>query len=565
MESTRFDLSRARLRRTARSLFLAALPATLAFAAQAAPGPWAALANHRPILDGAIQHEALAAGEPVHVALALKLQNEAALDAFLAEVSRPGSPAYGQFLTPDQVRERFAPSDAQVQAVVEHLRSAGFSHIEVAPNKLLVTADGTAATARNAFRTELAHFTVGNRSAIANTQDVQLPAALQGTVLSVLGLQTVTQLETLARRADHVTPAAAVQPQATPAAHGFNPVAFQQAYGVGSTATAANTVVGIISQGDLTQTVTDLRTFESQNSLPQIPVSIVQIGAASTDTSGVDEWNLDSQDIQAMAGGVVKQLVFYDVNSLSNADIMSGVNKAVTDNVAKVINVSLGECETSATSGNFEAGTDQLFKTAVAQGQTFSVSSGDSGSHECSVLIKTKNNAKQSYPAVSPYVVAVGGTSLYTNADGSYNSESTWSGTGGGPSVTEAKPSWQNGVVSGSYRGVPDVALAADPNTGAIIVVNGQATQVGGTSLAAPLFAGVWARIQSANGNAKGFPDPSLYKYIPGNPSLVHDVTTGNNGGSNTYNAGPGWDYTTGFGSPIVANLAGFVAATPAF
>lgn len=562
MEDIR-TITGAALIRSAAAAFTAAAFAT--GAVQAAPAAWTTIAGTAPALDSAIQHEALAAGEPVHAVVALKLQNEAALDALVAEVTRPGSPAYGQFLTPDQFRARYAPSAAQVQVVTDYLRSAGFTHIEVASNRMQVSADGTAATARQAFRTELAHVTVGTREAIANTLPVQLPSTLQGTVLSVLGLQTVSQLETLARRAAAVTPEAAAQPQATPAAHGFNPVAFQKAYGVGSTGTAANTVVGIISQGSLTQTVTDLRSFESQNSLPQIPVSIVQIGAASTDTSGIDEWNLDSQDIQAMAGGSVSQMIFYDVPTLNNADIQSGFNKAVADDVAKVINVSLGECETSAQSSGFTATADQTFKTAVAQGQTFSVSSGDSGSHECSVLLKTKNNAKQSYPAVSPYVVAIGGTSLYTNADGSYNSESTWSGTGGGPSVTEAKPSWQNAIVSGSFRGVPDLALAADPNTGAIIIVNGSNTQVGGTSLAAPLFTGLWARIESANGNAKGFPDPSFYKYIPGNPTLVHDVTTGNNGGSATYNAGPGWDYTTGFGSPIVANLANFVAATPSF
>jgi pseudomonalisin/xanthomonalisin len=547
-----------------RAAIAVVIAGAFAGAAQAAPVAWTALANHLPALDGAVQRQALAAGEPVHVAMALKLQNEAALDSFVAEVSRPGSPAYGQFLTPAQVREQFAPSDAQVAAVVEHLSSAGFTHIQVAPNKLLITADGTASTVEAAFRTELAHFSVGNRDAIANTTNVQLPVALQGTVLSVLGLQNVTQMETLARRAAAVVPASA-KPLAAQAAHGFDPVAFQQAYGVGNTGTAANTVVGILSEGDLTQTVADLHTFESQNGLPQIPVSIEQVGAASTDTSGIDEWDLDSQDIQAMSGGVVKQLVFYDVTSLSNADIMAGVNQAVTDDVAKIINVSLGECETSATTANFEAGTDQLFKTAVAQGQTFSVSSGDSGSHECSVLLKTRSNAKQSYPAVSPYVVAVGGTSLYTNADGSYASETAWSDGGGGPSVTETQPSWQSGIVSGTYRGVPDVALAADPNTGAIIIVSGSSTQVGGTSLAAPLFSGLYARIQTANGNTKGFPAPSFYKYVPGNPSLFHDVTSGSNGGVNPYSAAAGWDYTTGFGSPIVANLAAFVAATPAF
>ncbi|MDB5986114.1 MAG: putative protease [Nevskia sp.] len=542
------------------------LPLTLLFGAatvQATPG-WLTKASV-PSPQNATLRNTLAAGEPVQVTVSLLVRNKSELDGFVSELIRPGSPAYGRALSSAQFLNRYAPTDAQAQAVASHLRSAGFSNVQIAPNRLLVTADGSAGSVRNAFRTALARFDLSDgRSGIANTDAVEVPQALDGIVQAVLGLQTLEQFHTLAVRAE-AQPAPLVGTFATPAAKGFNPTAFPLAYGVGSTPNAASTTVGIIAEGSLTQTVTDLRTFETANALPAIPVSIVQVGASSTDTSGVDEWNLDSQDIQAMAGGSLASMIFYDTTSLSNANITAAYNKAVVDNVAKVINVSLGECETSAQGDGTVAADDQIFQTAVAQGQTFSVSTGDSGSHECSVLLKTRSNAKQSYPATSPYVVAVGGTSLYTNTDGSYNSETAWSGGGGGPSVVESKPSYQGSIVSGSMRGVPDISLDADPNTGAIITVKGKPVQVGGTSLSSPLFVGLFARLQSANGNALVFPNPAFYQYIPSHANLVHDVTSGSNGGINPYTAAAGWDFTTGFGSPIVANLASFVASTPGF
>ncbi len=222
-----------------------------------------------------------------------------------------------------------------------------------------------------------------------------------------------------------------------------------------------------------------------------------------------------------------------------------------------MINVSLGECESAAYSDGSMASDDQIFQLAIAQGQTFSISSGDSGSKECGNPPGTSVGA--SYPASSPYVIAVGGTTLYTDTSGNYGGEVTWSGTGGSPSLIEAKPSWQNGVVSGVNRGVPDIAFDADPNSGAIIVVNGQLQQWGGTSLASPLFVGSWARIQSANQAKLGFPATWIYSHGAQNTPAFHDVTSGSNGG---YSATVGWDYTTGFGSFDVAATAGLTRST---
>jgi pseudomonalisin/xanthomonalisin len=155
-----------------------------------------------------------------------------------------------------------------------------------------------------------------------------------------------------------------------------------------------------------------------------------------------------------------------------------------------------------------------------------------------------------SYPASSPYVIAAGGTTLSTGTGGaSYVGETGWSYSGGGPSLYEAMPSWQAGIVPGTMRGVPDVAFDADftssPNSDVTYILDGSPTQNAGTSLAAPLFAGAWARLETSAGNTLGFAGSILYAH-GSTPTFFHDVTSGNNG---DYNAGPGWDYVTGFGS----------------
>jgi len=160
-------------------------------------------------------------------------------------------------------------------------------------------------------------------------------------------------------------------------------------------------------------------------------------------------------------------------------------------------------------------------------------------------------------------VLAIGGTTLYTTSAGAFSSETVWNegldsngklwATGGGVSTLLPAPAWQ----SGSNRRLPDVSFDAAQSTGAYIYNYGQLQQIGGTSLAAPIFTGFWARLLAANGTGLGFPAANLYRAIPANPSLVrYDVVSGNNGYQGYgYTAGTGWDYPTGFGSLNIANL----------
>ena len=133
----------------------------------------------------------MAPGESVDIVLGLNLRNEAQLDQYLHDLHTPGSPHYRQFLTPAQFASQYAPTDQQVASVVAHLRKAGFVNIVVAPNRLLVSASGTAATIKSAFRTTLKRFTRNGRSVYANTDAAQVPNAIGGVVGSVLGLQNV--------------------------------------------------------------------------------------------------------------------------------------------------------------------------------------------------------------------------------------------------------------------------------------------------------------------------------------------------------------------------------------
>lgn len=501
---------------------------------------WVDTATHAHHGNGMSAAALAASTTPVHVSVALKLQNRGALDAFIAESHDPGNAMYGATLDAKDIADNFLPSAAQVQAVVDHLSQSGFTNIQVASNRLLISADGDPAAAESAFHTRLAKATDAHgKAAYANLDAASVPAALSGTVLSVVGLQTAEHAETMIRPINTYKG----RPSGGGATLvGHNPTQFPTIYSVGSTPTASSVTVGIVSDGDMTQPLKDLNQFTSANGLATVNTQVVTVGTAGTDTSGTPEWDLDSQDIVAMSGGVSK-LIFYAANSLTNSALTGDFNRIVSDNVAKVVNVSLGECETSAYNDGSMAADDQIFALGVAQGQTFSISTGDSGANECS---KSPSGSIPSYPASSPYVVAVSGTSLSTGTGNSWTGETLWADAGGSPSTVEAKPSWQ--TQGDSMRDVADVAFDADPNSGAIIIVNGSNAQYGGTSLAAPLFAATWARMLAGHPSL-GFAGPHLYTV---SASVYHDVVSGSNGAET---AATGWDYASGWGSANVGAL----------
>lgn len=502
--------------------------------AAAAPVQSVAIAHATALQAGDSVSGALPISHALHVTIALKLRNEAQLDATIAQ---------RQTMSQQQFLANHAPTAAQAQAVADFLSQSGFKNVTIAPNRLLVSGDAPAGLVQRAFHTQMVSVhTHDGRVAFANNSDIAIPASLHGTVQSVLGLQTV--------HVPHLFKGKPGGGGGGSSIIGHDPTEFATLYGGSGLPTAAGVTVGIITNGDLSATLSDLNQFTSQHGLAAVSTQIVNTDGTGTDTSGTSEWDLDSQDIVGMAGGQVGKIIFYNIPTLANASMVDDFNTAVTANVAKVINVSLGECETSAQGDGSAAAADNIFKQAVAQGQTFSVSTGDAGSNECG---GSPRGTTPSWPASSPSVVAVGGTTLNATTT-TWQGETVWASTGGSPSTFEPMPSWQVGVgqnAGHTTRGLPDIAFDADPNSGSKIIVNGSLSQWGGTSLSSPLFVGFWARMIALKGTGIGFAAPKLYT-LPA--SAFHDVTSGSNGGET---AAVGWDYTTGFGSIIMNQASG--------
>jgi len=498
------------------------------------------------------------------VRLGLKLQNNAALDSYIRSINDPANSLFGQSLTPSQFAAQYAPSAAQVQAVVTYLQSLGFTGIEVEPNNLLISAQGSVAQVEEAFHTNLEQYSQNGQLVFANTTPAMVPASLGGTVAAVLGLTDASKMTTpLQLKTNATLPSLPVAAPNYPAS--YTPQQYWQAYSANSVNSGANTPIAIFAEGDLTGVLKDLRTAEAAFHLTQVPVTVVPLGVASPDTSGADEWDLDSQYTTGMAQSV-KALYFYDATSLTDSDLALAFSRFATDKKALIGNASFGECEAFPYIDGSMLVDDEVFAEAAAQGQTVFASSGDTGGF-CPVGVGTNGVPAGApfvqYPAASPYVTAVGGTTLLTNSDGSYNTEIAWYAGGGGISQFETSPYWQGTAkvpsATASERGVPDIAMVADPESGAVVYVNGAPEVVGGTSLSSPLAVGVWARILTRNPKA-GFAPVRLYGLYDGatTPGTYpkggfHDIILGEN---NPYPATPGYDYTTGLGTLWVSQLS---------
>jgi kumamolisin len=194
---------------------------------------------------------------------------------------------------------------------------------------------------------------------------------------------------------------------------------------------------------------------------------------------------------------------------------------------------------------------DEVAQEAQLLGITVVVSSGDNGSSDG--VADGHNHVE--FPASCPHVLATGGTRLLA-ANGNITNETVWNdgaqggATGGGYSTYFACPDWQANAASEFGRGVPDVAANADPDTGYEILVDGQQMVVGGTSAAAPLWAGLIALLNQKLQTRLGFINTALYNTETS--SCFRDITTGNNG---AYNATTGWDPATGLGTPVGVGL----------
>lgn len=337
---------------------MACLPLAMVAGTAAASG-WAPTATHAMDMSHASRIGGVSDNTVLHIAVSLKLRDKSELDALTKRIMDPTDSMFRQSIGRDEIVRKYLPLAEHASEVANYLTQHGATNVRISDSHMLVHADISAANARSAFNTDFARFKQGGEEVFANTRDASVPSHLQDKVLAVMGLQS----------AFHARPMHVLDDSVSPSVSYLSPVgAIPKAYGVSSAAAGTNSTIGVIADGNLAKVQTDFATFLTKNGLGSFPLTIK--GPGGTDTSGVVEWDLDTQAIYGMSGGV-KQLVVYDGASLSDADLSANFDLAVTDHTASAVDASLGECESGANSSGFMATGDQIFQTAVAQGQTF--------------------------------------------------------------------------------------------------------------------------------------------------------------------------------------------------
>jgi subtilase family serine protease len=289
----------------------------------------------------------------------------------------------------------------------------------------------------------------------------------------------------------------------------------------------------------------------------------------ANDPGWAGEISLDVEWAHAIAPSA--NILLVEANSATLSSLLVAVNFARHAAGVSAVSMSWGGSEFFSFNGTEFTGETTLDSTFTTpsnhNGVTFIASAGDSGTF-----------SGVQWPAVSPNVLSVGGTSLYTAADGTYQKEYSWIGTSGGYSVIEPTPSYQSGVDFAGTRSAPDVAYLADPNTG-VAVFDSYADQgyvgwqvVGGTSAGAPQWAALVAiadqgRALSAQGTLDGPSQtlPILYSlYGAPGTSAYTDYKTYFNDTIDPHGffdaATPGYDQLTGLGSPHAASVVDALA-----
>lgn len=636
-----------RLSRTACAALGAAALVTAASAGSALAAPSGPHALPGSVPSWAVAKNRAASTDPsqqVTFRVYLTYRGGDAAAAYATAVSTPGSASYRKFLTPAQFRARFSPAEAEVDRVSSWLKSQGFSIGATPANRKYVEATGTLAQAAKAFDTSFAEYRTEGKTVRGNATALKVPADLTA-VEGVVGLD---ESQTLARQ-DRVTPGPALfrnaqpmsdywgqktvqntpTPDGTPlpaspsafAPKGYAGAQLQGLYGmtgaIGSGDDGRGVTVGVIDAYASATILQDANTYSAAHGLPSLNGHFRQVVAPGTynrpenpkqDPQGwAGEETLDVEAVHTMAPGAD---ITYIGAPNNYRDLDAIMNKVVDEHLADIVSNSYGYGGEALPTGTIKPSLDTQVQ-AAAEGITLFFSSGDNADETGGVAGATPT---PDWPASSPYVTAVGGTSAgvsqsngrvfelgWETAKGTLDkATTTWNtpaflyGSGGGTSRLFAQPSYQAGVVpgaisqtygGGAMRAVPDVAALGDPNTGMLVgetqtFPDGSQQyseyRIGGTSLASPLYAGMFALAEQKAGHAFGLANPVLYgtrsasiditktdlAAYPGDVrsdfvngvdatgGYVYSERTFDSDGALTIHVRPGYDDVTGIGVP---------------
>jgi len=508
----------------------------------------------------------LPSNTPMQLDVVLQLRDRDGLRSLLAQQYDAQSPMYHQWITPAEFADRFAPTQQDYDRVIAFAKENGFAVVGGTRGSHEVQIRGTAAQVEHAFHVSMRSYrdSVEGKSYFAPDRE---PAAdLPFQLWHVSGLDNLDKPHPLfVKKSDYAkTHGIAVDEVVSHATTGSGPSAsflgsdMRAAYYGGTALTGSGENLGLFEYEGTD--LADLTTYYKNVSQTE-PVTPSVISTDGTSTSCKEsacddtEQTLDMTQIMGMAPGL-SSLTMY-VGSVDTAII-----GAMTTHSPLPITIGCSWGWTPADASTL----DPYFETMATQGQTFFAASGDSS---------TWSSSNEAWPADDANIISVGGTDLTTSsAAGPWKSETAWTDSGGGISPDSVKiPTWQSPAINSSNKGSTTLRNGPDVSANAnftFYVCADQTTctanDYGGTSFAAPMWAGYIALADQQEGKGLGFIDPAMYTIGLGSSydTDFHDITSGTSG---SYSAVTGYDLVTGWGSPNGANLINGLttAQTPSY
>jgi kumamolisin len=467
--------------------------------------------------------------------------------------------AKGDVISAQQLQDTYRADAGDVDRLKSWLEGEGFRITHVSPDNTSIYAEATIAQIEKSLAVHMVRVSKGGFTYSAAKDAPSLPTEVGQAVLAIGGLQPFRQLH---KRFKKRLPRGGNRSMLSPNIANAPPYLIHEilrAYDAdGLSVTGKGQTIAILI--DTVPLDSDLTSFWHHNNLPIKLSQIEKINVKGDRLPPPEgEETLDVEWASGIAPGAKVRV--YATGTLSFVDLDLALDRILADLPShpglRQLSISLGLGETFMGGPQGEVATqNQKFLRLAAAGVNTFVSSGDAGSNPDETGHSSTGPTQAEFESSDPFVIGVGGTSLKLAANGGVASEVGWVGSGGGTSIFFDRPAWQkgNGVPDGDKRLVPDVCLAADPDEGAFLVLNGQVQQIGGTSWSAPMWAGFCALINEARANAQQPPLPFLNPLIyPLNgTSCFRDITSGTNG---AFGAGPGYDMVTGLGSPNVKEL----------
>ena len=455
----------------------------------------------------------------------------------------------GRLLSHAELTAQFGAEPADIEKIGQFAAECGLQMLKRGDeiSRRTVTLAGTAAAMESAFSVKLEEYEHEDGSYRGRTGVIEVPEEIASVVQGVFGLDDRPAARPHMRFRSQNGGAFGVRSTNV----SYTPVQIAKLYDFPE-ADGSGQTIAILELGGGYRPA-DLKNYFKSLGLAEPSVKSVSVdhgkNRPTTANSADGEVMLDIEVAGAIAPKA-KIVVYFAPNT--SRGFQDGLSTAIHDQTHKpsVLSISWGGPEESWTKQSMTT-FDQVAQEAAALGVTITVASGDSGSSDG---VTTGGNHVD-FPASSPHVLAAGGTSLRAKS-GAISSETVWNdgtsggASGGGYSTVFARPEWQAAVVTQGFRGVPDVAGNADPDTGYDTLIDGEKAVIGGTSAVAPLWAGLIALLNQKVGKRLGFVNPTLY--AADQSDGFRDITVGNNG---AYPARPGWDAATGWGSPVGTKL----------